>query len=171
MFKSPRRMIRPLRTVPSVTAISLPDLKREGVRGIIADLDNTLVGWKLLEPAPAVAAWIKDALDSGFAVAIVSNNERAWVRSVATGLGVITFVHTALKPLPFGIFRAMRALRVRRHETIVIGDQLFADVVAAKLLGIRAILTEPIVVKEHRAMHFVRKLERFMLREPRENHR
>lgn len=157
-------MIRPLRIVRGVTSIGLADLKKEGVRAMILDLDNTLVGWKLLEPAPEVAAWIRSALESGFAVAIVSNNERAWVSSVATGLGVLTFVHTALKPLPFGIFRALKQLRVRRGETIVIGDQLFADVLAAKLLGVRAILTEPIVVTEHRAMHFVRQLERFMLK-------
>ena len=157
-------MIRPFRIVPSVTAISLAGLKSEGVRGIIVDLDNTLVGWKLLEPAPEVAAWIKSALDGGFAVAIVSNNERAWVRSMASGLGVLTFVHGALKPLPFGIFRAVKQLRVRRSETIVIGDQLFTDVMAAKLLGIRAILTDPIVVKEHRVMNFVRKIEKYMLR-------
>ena len=48
----------------------------------------------------------------------------------------------------------------------MVGDQLFTDVLAAKLLGIRAILTEPIVPKEHRAMNLVRRLERFMLRGP-----
>ena len=160
----PRRLVRPFRKIPSVASISLDELKRDGVRGIIADLDNTLVGWKLLEPAPEVAAWVKRALAQGFAVAIVSNNERAWVRSVATGLGIVTFVHTALKPLPFGIFRAVKQLRVRRSETIVVGDQLFTDVIAAKLLGIRAILTEPIVTKEHAAMNVVRRFERFMLR-------
>jgi len=156
--------MRPYRFVRSVTAISLEALKREGIRGIIADLDNTLVGWRLLEPAPEVSAWIRSALDEGFAIAIVSNNERAWVRSVATGLGIVTFVHTALKPLPFGIFRAVKRLRVRRSETIVVGDQLFADILAAKLLGIRAVLTDPIVAKEHPAMHVVRTMERFVLR-------
>ena len=156
-------MIRPFRVVPSVAAISLDELKREGIRGIIADLDNTLVGWKLLEPAPEVSEWVRQALESGFAVAIVSNNERAWVRSVATGLGIVTFVHTALKPLPFGIFRAVKRLRVRRRETIVVGDQLFTDVMAAKLLGIRAILTEPIVAKEHVLMNAIRRFERFVL--------
>lgn len=163
-FRTPRRILRPFRIVPSVATISLEGLKRDGIRGIIADLDNTLVGWKLLQPAPEVVEWVRQALASGFAVAIVSNNERAWVRSVASGLGIVTFVHTALKPLPFGIFRAVKQLRVRRRETIVIGDQLFTDVIAAKLLGIRAILTEPIVAKEHRAMSIVRRLERFMLR-------
>lgn len=163
-FFNPRRMIRPFRVVRSVHAISLDDLGREGIRGIVIDLDNTLIGWKLLEPAPDVAAWVRDALDRGFAIAIVSNNVRAWVKSVATRLGIITFVHSALKPLPFGVIRAVKQLRVRRRETVVIGDQLFADVLAAKLLGIRAILTEPIVAKEHRAMWPIRALERYMLR-------
>ena len=163
-IRSPRRLIRPYRIVASVTAIPLAELKSEGVRGIIIDLDNTIVGWRLLEPAPEVAAWVRSALDAGFSLAIVSNNERAWVRSIASVLGIVTFVHTALKPLPFGVFRAMKQLRVRRSETIVVGDQLFADILAAKLLGIRAILTDPIVTEEHPAMGFVRRLERYALR-------
>lgn len=165
MFRTPRQMIRPFRIVRTVHAISLDELSAEGIRGIVIDLDNTLIGWKLKEPAPEVAAWVREALDRGFAIAIVSNNERAWVKSVATLLGIITFVHTALKPLPFGVIRAVKQMRVRRRETVVVGDQLFADVLAAKLLGIRAILTEPIVSREHRAMWPIRALERYMLRQ------
>jgi len=163
-FRTPRHFIRPLRVVANITRISLDSLQREGVRGIVVDLDNTLVGWRHLEPSPEVADWVKRALAAGFAMAIVSNNVRAWVSSVASKLGVVTFVHGALKPLPFGIFRAVKTLRVSRSKIVVIGDQLFADVLGAKLLGIRAILTEPIVAKEHRAMAFVRSAERFMLR-------
>jgi uncharacterized protein len=165
MFKTPRQMIRPFRIVRNVHAISLDELSAEGIRGIVIDLDNTLIGWRLKEPAPEVAAWVREALDRGFSIAIVSNNERAWVKSVATLLGIITFVHTALKPLPFGVIRAVKQMRVRRRETVVVGDQLFADVLAAKLLGIRAILTEPIVSREHRAMWPIRALERYMLRQ------
>jgi HAD superfamily phosphatase (TIGR01668 family) len=164
-FRNPRQFIRPFRIVRRVNAISLEELRSEGIRGIVIDLDNTLIGWRLIEPAPDVAEWVREALDSGFAIAIVSNNVRAWVKSVATRLGIITFVHTALKPLPFGVISAVRQLRVRRNETVVIGDQLFADVLAAKLLGIRAILTEPIVTREHRAMWPIRALERYLLRE------
>jgi len=163
-FRSPRHFIRPLRIVESITRISLDSLEREGVRGIVVDLDNTLVGWRKLEPSPEVADWVRRALGAGYAIAIVSNNVRAWVSSVATMLGVVTFVHRALKPLPFGIFRAVKQLRVARSEIIVIGDQLFADVLGAKLLGIRAILTEPIIANEHPAMAFVRSAERFMLK-------
>ena len=161
--RNPRQLMRPLRRVHSVTDISLQELHAESFRALILDLDNTLVGYKLLEPAPDVAAWIREAQRLGFAVAIVSNNVSAWVSSIATRLGIVTYVHSALKPLPFGISAAVRQLRVPRARAVVIGDQLLADVLAAKLLGMPAILTEPIVLAEHRTMWLVRLLERFML--------
>ena len=77
-FRNPRQFIRPFRIVRSVNAISLEGLRNEGIRGIVIDLDNTLIGWKLLEPAPEVAAWVREALDGGFAIAIVSNNVDAF---------------------------------------------------------------------------------------------
>ena len=52
-------------------------------------------------------------------------------------LGVAT-VPNALKPLPFGFLRALRLLGTPRRETVVIGDQLFTDVLGAKLLGLRS---------------------------------
>jgi len=163
-FRNPRQLLRPFRMVAAVHEISLQELADGGIRGIVIDLDNTLVGWKLTEPSAEVSAWVRAALDKGFAVAIVSNNVRAWVKSVASRLGIVTFVHRALKPLPFGVIRAVQKLRIRHSETVVVGDQLFADVLAAKLLGIKAILTDPIVSTEHRAMGPVRALERFILR-------
>jgi uncharacterized protein len=156
-------MLRPFRWVESVTSISLDELKAQGIRAIIIDLDNTLVGYKHKEPVAEVAAWVRHAQELGLAVAIVSNNVRAWVSSIAEQMGIVTYVHNALKPLPFGVIKAVKQLRVARSEVVVVGDQMFADVLAAKLLGINAILTDPIERSEHRAMWLVRALERFML--------
>ncbi len=154
---------RPLRWVRSVLEISLDDLWAEGFRALVLDLDNTLVGYKHVEPTAEVIAWVRKAQTLGFSVAVVSNNVRAWVSSVATALGIVTFVHRAYKPLPFGIFRAVRKLRVTRDKTVVIGDQLFTDILAAKVLGVAAILTDPIVAKEARAMWPLRLAERLAL--------
>jgi len=155
--------MRPLLRVQRVNDIALETLWQQGFRALIIDLDNTLVGYRLLEPAPPVAAWVRAAQERGFALAIVSNNVRAWVSAVATMLGVVTYVHNALKPLPFGVIRAVKQLRARRSQTVVVGDQLFTDVLAAKLLGVRAILTDPLVADEHHAMWALRLAERFML--------
>jgi uncharacterized protein len=156
-------MMRPFRWVESVTSISLDELQAQGIRAIIIDLDNTLVGYKRVEPVAEVAAWVRQAQERGLAVAIVSNNVRAWVSSIAKHLGIVTYVPNALKPLPFGVIKAVKQLRVPRSAVVVVGDQMFADVLAAKLLGINAILTDPIERSEHRAMWLVRALERFML--------
>ena len=156
------RLLRPLRWVATVMDISQDELWNQGYRAIIIDLDNTLVGYRRMEPVAEVIAWVRSAQEHGFALAIVSNNVRAWVSSVATFLGIVTYVPAALKPLPFGLFRAVQRLRVPRNETIVVGDQLFTDVLGARLLGLAAILTDPIV-REHPAMSAVRWLERKML--------
>lgn len=155
-------LIRPLRWVATVMDISLDELWAQGYRAIIIDLDNTLVGYRRVEPAEEVIAWVRAAQTRGFALAIVSNNVRAWVSSIATFLGIVTYVPAALKPLPFGLFRAVRKLRVPRKETVVVGDQLFTDVLGARLLGLTAILTDPLL-REHRAMSIVRWVERRML--------
>ena len=155
-------LFRRLRRVPSVLDISLEELWHEGYRAIIIDLDNTLVGYRLREPAAEVVAWVRAAQTRGFSLAIVSNNVRAWVSSIATFLGIVTYVPDAFKPLPFGLFRAVRQLRVPRAETIVVGDQLFTDVLGARLLGIAAIHTEPIH-REHPAKWLLRWIERQML--------
>lgn len=158
-----RKFVRPLRWVRTVLEISLEDLWAQGFRALVIDIDNTLVGYKLVEPTPEVVAWVCKAQTLGFSIAIVSNNVRAWVSSVATSLGIVTYVHRAYKPLPFGIFRAVRKLRVTPDKTVVIGDQLFTDVLAAKVLGVAAILTDPIVPREAFAMWLLRLAERLAL--------
>ena len=155
-------LIRPLRRVSSVLDISLEELWHDGYRAIIIDLDNTLVGYRLREPAAEVVAWVRSAQARGFSLAIVSNNVRAWVSSIATFLGIVTYVSDAFKPLPFGLFRAVRHLRVSRKETIVVGDQVFTDVLGARVLGLAAILTDPIL-REHPGMRLVRWCERQIL--------
>ncbi|MDQ6780372.1 MAG: YqeG family HAD IIIA-type phosphatase [Candidatus Eremiobacteraeota bacterium] len=153
----------PDRYAPRISEIPVADLYAEGVRGVIVDLDNTLVGYRHEAPAPEVAAWVESATAQGLRLVVVSNNVRAWVEEVATNLK-ISFVHKAAKPLPVGFGKALQLLKTTRKETIVIGDQFFTDVIGAKLYGLRVILTEPIVPREHRVMRFVRRLERMIIR-------
>jgi len=71
-------------------------------------------------------------------------------------------VPNALKPLPFGFLRALRLLGTKRSETVVIGDQVFTDVLGAKLLGLRTVLTEPIVAHDFPLTRGLRFLERLV---------
>lgn len=156
-------LLLPDKYAARLSEIDISDLRNAGVRGIIMDLDNTLVGYREQRPAPEVSTWVERALGAGFRLVIVSNNVRAWVEEIATGLK-IAFVHKAAKPLPLGFGKALQLLQTARSETIVIGDQFFTDVLGAKLYGLQVILTEPLVVREHAAMRPLRFLERLILR-------
>jgi HAD superfamily phosphatase (TIGR01668 family) len=90
---------------------------------------------------------------------MLSNNFSERVAAVGAALDVPT-VANALKPLPFGFLRALRMLGTARRETVVIGDQLFTDVLGAKVLGLHAVLTEPLVPKDFPLTRVLRLLER-----------
>jgi len=145
-------------------AETLPDvpldrLASAGIRGIVVDLDNTVCAYRQPELAPGVAEWVAAARERGFALVLVSNNFTERVASVGARLG-IPIVPNALKPLPFAFLRALRVLGTPRRATVVIGDQLFTDVLGAKLLGLRTILTKPLVETDFPLTRVLRFLER-----------
>ena len=148
---------------PGLASISLDRLYLEGVRGIILDLDNTLVAYRAAEVSPEIAQWVRSATERGFRIALVSNNWGDRVARFGTSLGVPT-VHSALKPLPIAFLRALRVLGTSRRRTVVVGDQLFTDVLGAKLLGMRTILTEPISEHGFVTTRAMRVVERALLR-------
>jgi uncharacterized protein len=143
-------------TLPDVP---LDQLSEAGVRGIVVDLDNTVCAYHQPELAPGVAEWVAAARDRGFALVLVSNNFSERVASVGAKLG-IPVVPNALKPLPFAFLRALKLLGTPRRATVVIGDQLFTDVLGAKLLGLRTILTKPLVEHDFPLTRVLRFLER-----------
>jgi HAD superfamily phosphatase (TIGR01668 family) len=142
--------------------VSLANLAARGFRGIIVDLDNTLVAYGQDALAAADIAWIADARAHGFTLCLVSNNFNGRVTRVANELAVPA-VPSALKPFPAAFVRALRLLGTPRAQTVVIGDQLFTDVFGAKLLGLHAILTEPLVADDWLGTRVLRALERLAL--------
>src|SRR5581483_5848078 len=125
-------MLGPDRFAPRLHDISLAELAGLGIRGLIVDLDNTLLGFRETELAAEHLSWVEEAHDRGFAMVMVSNNFSERVRSVAAQLR-IGCVPNALKPLPFGFLRALKQLNLPKHQVAVVGDQLFTDVLGAKL--------------------------------------
>jgi HAD superfamily phosphatase (TIGR01668 family) len=156
------RVLRPDSYAKRLCEVSLDDLGTRGFRGIIVDLDNTLVGYGQEHLAAEDVAWIGAALERGFRICLVSNNFTERVMRVGARLGVPA-IPSALKPLPRGFARALRTLETSREHTVVVGDQLFTDVLGAKFLGLHAILTEPIVAKDWLGTRVLRLLERVLL--------
>lgn len=155
-------MLRPDRFAPRLKDVDLDDLQAAGIRGLIVDLDNTLLGFAQTELATDHLDWVREAHDRGLKICMVSNNFRDRVGTIAAQLG-IDAVPNALKPLPFGFLRAKRILGMPRREIAVVGDQLFTDVLGGKLCGHYTILTEPIETKDFPITRFFRFFERLML--------
>ena len=80
------RWLRPASQVPTVVDIDLIALQTRGIRGIILDLDNTIVPWGTREVSPLLTGWISRAQNAGLRLCIVSNNMGGRV----TGIGSIT---------------------------------------------------------------------------------
>ncbi len=130
----------------SAYEIDYEKLYRQGFRGIVYDIDNTLV----LPDEPAderAAALIGRLFDIGFKVAVVSNNREERVRSFAEALGT-AWIAKALKPFPEGYRKACTALGTAPEETLCIGDQVFTDIWGANRLGMYSILTTPFTLHE-----------------------
>ncbi len=159
-------MLGPDRFAPRLHDVSLEALELAGIRGLIVDLDNTLLGFRETELQAEHLSWVAEAHGRGMRIVMLSNNFSARVTGIAAQLGVDCFPN-ALKPLPFGFLRAKRAQGLRRREVAVVGDQLFTDVLGGKLCGMYTILTEPIETKDFAITRVFRFFERLMLPERR----
>ena len=155
-------MLGPDRFAPRLSEVPLEELEAGGIRGLILDLDNTLVCWGGSEIAAEHLAWVRAARDRGLRLVMLSNNFSDRVTQIATQME-IPFVANALKPSPFGFLAALRRLKLPRKSVAVVGDQLFTDVLGGKLCGLYTILTEPLEPKDHPITNVFRFFERLML--------
>lgn len=153
--------LRPTSRARRIEEIDIQALVADGVRGVIIDLDNTLVGYRASAPEEKVAAWVERAKERGLHPIILTNNATDWALEIAEALHV-PCIPNARKPLLRGFHAALEALRTSHEETVVIGDQLFTDVLGAKRFGMKVILTEPIVPREQWWMRLTRFIERLL---------
>ena len=124
----------------STYEIDFDALYREGYRGIIFDIDNTLVphGAPADERAKKLFAHLKEL---GFSCCLLSNNKEPRVKMFNDGVQV-QYIFKAGKPKCFGYEKAMERMGTDRSNTLFVGDQIFTDVCGANLAGIRTILVK-----------------------------
>ncbi len=154
-------MLFPDRYVASTYVIDFEQLYEEGYRGLIFDIDNTLVPHGA--PADKRATALFDRLKSiGFRCCLISNNQEPRVKMFNQDIGV-DYVYNAHKPSTKNYVKAMEIMGTDKENSLFIGDQLFTDVWGAKRAGIRNILVKPIHPKEEIQIVLKRYLERVVL--------
>lgn len=152
----------PDREVDSSYVIEYENLYEEGYRGIIFDIDNTLVphGAPADDRAMALFQRLKAI---GFQIMLLSNNKEPRVKSFHEQVGGAGYIFKAGKPGKAGYERAMQEMGTTPENTIFIGDQLFTDIWGANKAGIMTWLVKPIHPKEEIQIVLKRKLEAIVL--------
>lgn len=147
--------------VESAYEIDYESLYDKGYRGIIYDIDNTLVphGAPADERAIALFQRLKSI---GYQVILLSNNKEPRVKMFNDSVQA-KYIFKAGKPERAGYERAMRELGTTTENTLFVGDQLFTDVWGAKRAGIVSYLVKPIHPKEEIQIVLKRYLEKIVL--------
>lgn len=127
----------------NIYEIDINEIKRAGVRGLICDIDNTLVPYEEPEPTERVTEWLKKVRDADIAVSFVSNNGSRRVERFNRSLGFFA-ASASGKPSRRQLRAAMNAMGTSLGDTVMLGDQIFTDVLAGKRLGLCCILVKPI---------------------------
>lgn len=151
----------------STYEIDFDKLYEEGYRGLIFDIDNTLVphGAPADQRARELFAHLKEL---GFECCLLSNNQIERVTMFNRDVQV-HYIENAHKPSRKNYLKAMELMHTDLSNTIFIGDQLFTDVYGAKRCGMRNILVKPIHPKEEIQIVLKRYLEKIVLHFYRKN--
>lgn len=141
----------------SAYAVPYEKLYAAGIRGVIFDIDNTLV------PPDAPADERSRELfrrlgEIGLRTCLVSNNRAPRIAPLAAALGT-QFVGKALKPRKYGYLRAMEIMGTEPESTISVGDQIFTDIWGANRIGMHTSLVEPMERREEPQIVLKRILE------------
>ena len=149
--------------VESAYVIDYEKMYSDGIRGLIFDIDNTLVMHDA-PPDERSVALLKRLEDTGFKILFLSNNKEGRVKSFRDGsIDSGMYIYKAGKPKRSGYKKAMEMMGTNIQTTVFIGDQLFTDLWGAKRTGMRSILVKPIDPKEEFQIVLKRILENIVL--------
>ena len=133
----------PHRMVESVAQVQAAELTAQGIRGVILDLDNTLVLWHQEEMTAEITAWLEELKAAKLKLCILSNSVLgSRSQRIAERIGC-AFVRQAAKPSRQGFRKAMQAMETDPAVTAIVGDQMFTDILGGNRSGIYTIMVKP----------------------------
>ncbi len=143
----------------NIFEIDLQKLKDDNIKGIICDIDNTIVPYEKKEVMNDVLDWFQTLKKMNFKVCLVSNGREKRVKFFRKELN-LPALGQAVKPSKKAFKKALNhILKLDKSETAVIGDQIFTDVLGGNRAGLKTILVDPMGEKEFFVTKFVRFIE------------
>ena len=142
----------------STYSIDFEKYYNKGYRGIIFDIDNTLVPHNTMHDEKSLALF-KQLKELGFKYCFVSNNKEPRVKNFSDPVDGC-YVYKAGKPKRDGYLEAMRLMGTKRKTTFFVGDQLFTDIWGANNARLHSILVKQIAFHEEIQIYLKRILEK-----------
>ncbi|MCM0583333.1 YqeG family HAD IIIA-type phosphatase [Weissella diestrammenae] len=130
--------------VSAIYNLTPEQLKAQGIKAVLTDLDNTLIAWNNPDGTEELRQWLAAMAAAKIPVMIVSNNSATRIARVAEPLG-LPFVSRALKPMTKELNLALKMLNLNANDVIMVGDQLMTDIWAANNVGVRSVLVQPLI--------------------------
>ena len=157
------RWLQPNLILDSVHEMTPELLQQHAIRSLLLDVDCTLKRYRAIEIPLDVVQWIEMMQGAGIGLCILSNGRTHRIRPIAEQIRV-PFIAPAMKPTPFGCWSAINMLKFDPKTTAIVGDQVFADILAGKFAHIFTILVTPIhPEEEHWYTRMKRPLEKWVL--------
>jgi len=156
-------MLYPKEYLNSVIDIKIELLQKNNIKGLILDVDNTLIDFNRKMPE-GVEKWVKDLKQNEIKFCILSNSNKVdKIETVAEKLD-IPFIYFAKKPFKKGFRKAKELLKLEEKNIAVVGDQIMTDVIGANRSHMFSILVKPIEDKDYLLTRIKRPLEKVIIK-------
>lgn len=148
------------------TEIDQSFLETNGIKGLLVDLDNTLVGWHAMDIPDDIAGHVASLRSDGIELCITSNTYNfTRLRTIAGKLDIHFYDGNAGKPGTRGLLAGLSQMNVEPKQAAMVGDQLFTDIRAGSRAGVKTILVNPLTTRDFIGTKLVsRTLENLVLR-------
>lgn len=137
----------PNQYVKSVYDVDFASLFEKGYRGVLFDVDNTLVPFDVMDADERLMGFVNGLRETGFELGLVSNNSAKRVAALNNRLKM-HMMPNAMKPLRRNLLKILDDMGVPAEKAVFVGDQVFTDVWVGNRCGMHTILVEPIQHKE-----------------------
>lgn len=160
------KILLPVLRYKGVEYIEFENLDKHNVKGILLDVDNTLIDYHK-NLSDNIVKWVQEAKNRGFKVCILSNsNKEEKIKKVADALK-LEYIMFARKPFQVGFKKAIKLLDLNPENIAMVGDQVFTDVLGANIAKIVSIYVEPIDRNEYWYTSWKRPIESLILKKVR----
>lgn len=136
------KRLKPTLYLEGVEQLTPALLNRLGITALLLDVDNTLSDGHGLPIAPEAEAHLNLLRQAGVRLCILSNNGEHRVGPFSEPLG-IPYIAYAKKPSSRGVLRALSLIGAEKTEALMVGDQLYTDILGGNRAGVRTALVRP----------------------------